>query len=66
MVNEMKNKADLVKKNWIFIIGILGLLFVYMMRFSYLEDNIVSLPDCKLVLDASNGVLEQTWQPKVD
>lgn len=65
MVNEMKNKADLVKKNWIFIIGILGLLFVYMMRFSYLEDNIVSLPDCKLVLDASNGVLEQTWQPEV-
>lgn len=63
-VTTMQNIYGMLRKNVLFIVIVMGLLFTYITRFVYLEDNVVSNSDCTVALSAYDGVLEQTWQPE--
>lgn len=56
---------EILKRNWFWIILIMGLLFVFSTRFSYLPTSIVSNTDSSLLITTQDVVLEQTWQPMV-
>ena len=53
------------KKNWIFGVLLLVLIFSYTTRFTYLQTNVVPYPDCVIPLTTEANELEQTWQPEV-
>ena len=53
------------KKNWIFGVLLLVLIFSYAARFTYLQTNVAPYPDCVIPLTTEANELEQTWQPEV-
>ncbi len=53
------------KKNWIFGVLLLVLIFSYATRFTYLRTNVAPYPDCVIPLTTEANELEQTWQPEV-
>lgn len=56
---------EFAKKNWIFAILLLGIVFVFLKRYNYLPVSVVSNPDAQVTFTTQDGMLEQTWQPTV-
>lgn len=56
---------NFLKKNYVFIIIILGILLCFLKKDSYLSTPIVSHPDSQISFNPEQKVLEQTWQPQV-
>ena len=54
-----------IKKSYIFIIIILGILFCFLKIDSCLTTPIVSNPDSQISFSTEQKILEQTWQPQV-
>lgn len=54
-----------VRKNWIFMLLLLGILGAFMMRYNYLPMLVVSHPDQQVTFTTQDRILEQTWQPTV-
>lgn len=54
-----------IKKNWFFLVLLLGIIIVFVKRYSYLDTAIVSNPDSQIVYNTEDDVLEQTWLPIV-
>ncbi len=58
------NAREIVKRNWFFLILLLGIAVVLAKRYTYLSVDIVSKPDSQIAFGTGDGVLEQTWQPE--
>lgn len=52
-----------MKKNWFFLVLLLGLIAVFFKRYNYLPTPIVSNPDSQITFSTQDSALEQTWQP---
>ena len=60
-----KEIGNHIRRNWFFIVLIIGVLFVFAKRYVYLPISIVSNPDSQIAFQTTDGTLEQTWQPIV-
>ena len=54
-----------MKRNILFIILFIGLIFTYRCRYTNVDTDIVWNSDSELAFSMDNEVIEQTWQPSV-
>lgn len=60
-----KDIKEIVKRNWFFLVLLLGIIFIFTRRYIELPVSIVSNSDSQIAFSTQDGVLEQTWQPEV-
>ena len=54
-----------MKKNWFFIVIMLGVVVIFLNRYVYLAVPVVSHPDSQVSFGTQDEVMEQTWQPEI-
>jgi len=60
-----KDIKEIMKRNWFFLVLLLGIIFIFTRRYIELPVSIVSHPDSQIAFSTQDGVLEQTWQPVI-
>lgn len=62
MGKEIKKR---LRNNWFFLILLVGIIFIFAKRYSYLPISVVSHPDSQIDFCTTDVILEQTWQPEI-
>ena len=62
MKKEIGNR---LKNNWFFLILLVGIICIFVKRYTYLPVSVVSNPDSQIAFCTTDVTLEQTWQPEI-
>lgn len=62
MKKEIGNR---LKNNWFFLILLVGIICIFVKRYTYLPVSVVSNPNSQIAFCTTDVTLEQTWQPEI-